>query len=97
MWPTVLEDQAMPANAVVRARIDEHIKEEATVVLAAMGLTVSDAFRILLTRVAREKALPFEPLIPNETTIAAMREARAGNLARADTLDAMLAALNADD
>jgi len=87
----------MPANAVVRARIDEHIKEEATVVLAAMGLTVSDAFRILLTRVAREKALPFEPLIPNETTIAAMREARAGNLARADTLDAMLAALNADD
>lgn len=44
----------MSANAVVRARIDEHIKEEATVVLAAMGLTVSDAFRILLTRVARE-------------------------------------------
>ena len=49
----------MSANAVVRARIDEHIKEEATVVLAAMGLTVSDAFRIMLTRVAREKALPF--------------------------------------
>ncbi|MBU0939754.1 MAG: type II toxin-antitoxin system RelB/DinJ family antitoxin, partial [Gammaproteobacteria bacterium] len=59
----------MSANAVVRARIDEHIKEEATVVLAAMGLTVSDAFRIMLTRVAREKALPFEPLIPNATTI----------------------------
>jgi DNA-damage-inducible protein J len=45
----------MSANAVVRARIDEHIKEEATAVLAAMGLTVSDAFRIMLTRVAREK------------------------------------------
>ena len=40
----------MSANAVVRARIDEHIKEEATAVLAAMGLTVSDAFRILLTQ-----------------------------------------------
>ena len=48
----------MSANAVVRARIDEHIKEEATIVLAAMGLTVSDAFRILLTRVAREKHFP---------------------------------------
>ena len=46
----------MSANAVVRARIDVHIKEEATVGLAAMGLTVSDAFRIMLTRVAREKA-----------------------------------------
>ncbi len=70
----------MVANAVVRARIDEDIKEEATVVLAAMGLTVSDAFRIMLTRVAREKALPFEPLIPNAKTIAAMKEARKGDL-----------------
>jgi DNA-damage-inducible protein J len=68
----------MSANAVVRARIDEHIKEEATVVLAAMGLTISDAFRMLLTRVAREKELPFEPLIPNAETIAAMKAARRG-------------------
>ena len=59
----------MPANAVVRARISEEIKEEASVVLAAMGLTVSDAFRIMLTRVAREKALPFEPLVPKKGTI----------------------------
>ena len=54
---------------VVRARIDEHTKEEATAVLAAMGLTVSDAFRIMLTRIARERALPFEPLVPNATTL----------------------------
>lgn len=46
----------MSANAVVRARIDENIKDEATVVLAAMGLTVSDAFRIMLTRVTRKKS-----------------------------------------
>ena len=59
----------MAANAVVRARIDEDIKEEATVVLESMGLTVSDAFRMMLTRVAREKALPFDPLIPNAETI----------------------------
>lgn len=80
----------MSANAVVRARIDEHIKEEASIVLAAMGLTVSDAFRILLTRVAREKALPFEPLVPNETTIAAMREARAGKLESFDSVAALM-------
>ena len=70
----------MAANAVVRARIDEHIKEEAAIVLASMGLTVSDAFRMLLTRVAKEKSLPFEPLVPNKKTIEAMKEARRGKL-----------------
>ena len=86
----------MTANAVVRARIDEHIKEEASTVLAAMGLTVSDAFRILLTRIAHDKALPFEPLVPNEATVAAMREARAGRL-ESTTLDDLRAVLHADD
>ena len=87
----------MPANVVVRARIDEHIKEEATVVLAAMGLTVSDAFRIMLTRVAREKALPFDPLVPNDETIAAMKEVRRGNLPSFATVEGLMADLNADD
>jgi DNA-damage-inducible protein J len=87
----------MPTNAVVRARIDEHIKEEATAVLAAMGLTVSDAFRILLTRVAREKALPFEPLVPNAVTIEAMQEARRGGLKSFATVEDLMADLNADD
>lgn len=86
----------MSANAVVRARIDEHIKEEASAVLAAMGLTVSDAFRIMLTRVAREKALPFDPLIPNAETIEAMKEARRGNLETV-TLDELQTVLDADD
>jgi DNA-damage-inducible protein J len=45
---------------VVRARIDGHIKEEATSVLAGMGLSVSDAIRVLLTRIAADKALPFD-------------------------------------
>lgn len=87
----------MAANAVVRARIDESIKDEAAVVLASIGLTVSDAFRLMLTRVAREKALPFEPLIPNETTIAAMREARGDNLPRVNTVEELLVELNAGD
>jgi DNA-damage-inducible protein J len=86
----------MPSNAVVRARIDANIKEEAAAVLAAMGLTVSDAFRIMLTRIAREKALPFEPLVPNDVTIEAMKEARRGNLETV-TLDELQAELDADD
>jgi DNA-damage-inducible protein J len=85
----------MASNAVVRARIDEQIKEEASVVLAAMGLTLSDAFRIMLTRIAREKALPFEPLVPNQATIAAMKEARGGKLASFDSVEALMADLNA--
>lgn len=85
----------MPSNAVVRARIDEHIKEEASVVLAAMGLTVSDAFRIMLTRVAREKALPFEPLVPNGKTIEAMLAARRGKT-ESVTLAQLQAVLDAD-
>lgn len=87
----------MPANAVVRARIDEHIKEEATAVLATIGLTVSDAVRILLTRVAHDKALPFEPLIPNAVTIEAMKEARRGGLPSFATVEDLVADLNADD
>ncbi len=87
----------MPTNAVVCARIDQHTKEEASAVLAAMGLTVSDAFRIMLTRIAREKALPFEPLVPNATTIAAMNEARKGGLKSFSTVQDLMADLNADD
>jgi DNA-damage-inducible protein J len=86
----------MATNAVVRARIDEQTKEEASAVLAAMGLTVSDAFRIMLTRIAREKALPFEPLVPNATTIAAMKEARQRGLSSFTTVQDLMADLNAD-
>lgn len=87
----------MPANAVVRARIDEHIKEEAAIVLAAMGLTISDAFRIMLTRVAKEKALPFEPLVPNDATIQAMKEARRRKLKSFKSVDGLMDELNSDD
>lgn len=54
----------MAATAFVRARIDETLKNEAAAVLADMGLTVSDVVRIALTRIAKEKALPFEMRVP---------------------------------
>ena len=87
----------MAANQLVQARIDGAIKEEAATVLAAMGLTVSDAVRLLLTKVAHDKALPFEPLIPNATTIAAMQEARRGGLPRFTSVKGLMDDLNADD
>ena len=85
------------ANQLVQAHVDKEIKDEAAVVLAAMGLTVSDAVRLLLTRVAREKELPFAPLVPNAETIAAMREARGAKLPRFDDVESLLDDLHADD
>ena len=87
----------MAENSVVRARIDERIKEEAATVLAAMGLTVSDAFRLMMVRIAKDKALPFEPLVPNAETIEAMKAARRGELVTVGSTDELLASLNADD
>lgn len=87
----------MAANVLVQARINRAVKEEASAVLSAMGLTVSDAVRLMLTRIAREHTLPFDPLIPNEETVAAMMEARRGDLPSATTLEQFLDAMNAQD
>ena len=56
----------MAANALVQTRIDAEVKERATAVLEDMGLTVSDAVRILLTRTANEGALPIELISTSE-------------------------------
>jgi len=87
----------MSSNALVQTRIDSTIKEEAAIVLAAMGLTVSDAVRLMLTRVAHDHALPFDVLTPNTETVAAMREARQGNLASASTIEQFNKAMHEDD
>jgi DNA-damage-inducible protein J len=86
----------MTENTVVRARIDEATKTEAAAVLAAMGLSLSDAFRLLLKRVAAEKALPFEPLVPNGETVEAMKAARRGDVVIAGKPSHLLASLDAD-
>ncbi|MEI6066439.1 MAG: type II toxin-antitoxin system RelB/DinJ family antitoxin [Methylococcaceae bacterium] len=68
----------MATTAYVRARIDEKLKEEATAVLADMGLTVSDVVRIVLTKVAKEKALPFEMRVPNKLTAETLAKSERG-------------------
>lgn len=85
----------MSANATVRARIDERVKAEASAVLATMGLTVSDAFRLMMMRIAAEKALPFDPLVPNAETIEAMKAARRGELVKVGPPENLLDSLNA--
>ena len=84
-------------NHLVQARVDKAVKEEAAAVLAAMGLTVSGAVRLLLTKVAHEKALPFAPLVPNAVTIEAMKEARRGDLPPFDSVEELFDDLHADD
>jgi DNA-damage-inducible protein J len=80
----------MAATAFVRARIDEALKNEAAAVLAEMGLTVSDVVRIVLTRIAREHALPFMLHVPNAETREAMEEARAMGKARFASADELI-------
>ena len=87
----------MAADAIVRARIDGQVKQEAAHVLAEMGLTVSEAIRLMLIRVAAEKALPFPVRVPNAETAAAMRELERGEGSKAENVQALLADLNADD
>jgi DNA-damage-inducible protein J len=65
----------MAATAMVHVRVDEKMKAEATEMLASMGLSVSDAVRVFLTRVVAERQLPFALKAPNAETLAAMREA----------------------
>jgi DNA-damage-inducible protein J len=79
----------MPANAVVRARVDEKVKVRAAAVLETMGLTVSDAFRLLLVKVAAEQKLPFEIHTPNAKTVEAMRAADRGEGERFDSAEAL--------
>lgn len=67
----------MPATTMVHVRVDNEIKARATEALAAMGLSVSDAVRLLLKRVVAEQAMPLELKVPNAATLAAMEESRA--------------------
>jgi DNA-damage-inducible protein J len=86
----------MTANSIVRARIDEQTKKEAAAVLEAMGLTVSDAFRLMMVKIAKEKALPFEPLVPNKETIDAIKAARRGELTTVGPPGKLIASLKAE-
>lgn len=79
----------MSADTVVRARIDSDTKERATAALEAMGLSVSDAIRLMMLRIADEKRLPFSVQVPNAATAKAMDELERGDGKRFDNTDAL--------
>lgn len=86
-----------PADTYVRARIDTNTKERAADALESMGLTISDAIRLLMLRIAEEQRLPFDVKIPNTTTRKAIAELEAGRGKRFASVDGLMADLRADD
>ena len=81
----------MAHSTMLHVRVDEEIKAQASEALASMGLSVSDAVRILLKRVVNDQAFPLELKVPNAQTRLSMEEARAMNKVRADRLDSSIA------
>ena len=73
----------MKRYTTLHVRVDNEIKAQASEALASMGLSVSDAVRILLKRVVNDQVFPLELKVPNAQTRLAMEEARAMNKARA--------------
>jgi DNA-damage-inducible protein J len=85
------------ADTYVRARIDANTKKRAANALEAMGLSISDAIRLLMLRIADEHRLPFEVKVPNATTKKAIAELEAGNGKKFASVDELMADLHEDD
>ena len=85
------------ADTYVRARIDTRTKALATDALEAMGLSVSDAIRLLMIRIAEENRLPFNVTVPNATTRKAIAELEAGKGKRFNTVETLMNDLHAND
>ena len=90
----MLLEGKMKSDTVVRARIDSETKGRATEALRAMGLSVSDAIRLLLVRVADEQRLPFSVRVPNAATIEAMEELEEGKGRRFDSAEELFRELD---
>lgn len=85
------------ADTYVRARIDTETKERASEALESMGLSISDAIRLLMMRIADEHRLPFEVKVPNSKTRKAIKELESGKGKRVKTVNDLMADLNSDD
>lgn len=85
------------ADTYVRARIDTKTKERAVDALGAMGLSISDAIRLLMLRIADERRMPFEVKVPNASTRKAIAELEAGKGKRLASVDELMADLHAHD
>lgn len=88
--------KARVANALVQARINKEVKVGAAHVLSSVGLSVSDAVRLLLTRIVNEGAVPFELITPNKQTMAAINELESGKGAKFNSIEELMADLQCE-
>lgn len=95
VMPETEDHRVQPPNAEALGAKD--LEAEAAAVLADIGLTLSDAYWLLLCHLAEHKRLPFEGRIPNSATIEAIQEADQGDLPEFETVEALFDDLNADD
>lgn len=95
--PTTITKPRTNADTYVRARIDTQTKERATAALEAMGLSVSDAIRLLMIKIADEHRLPFTIKVPNDTTKAAIAELESGNGQKFNSINELIHELTKED
>jgi len=87
----------MTVDTVARATVEQEIVDQASAIYAEVGMTLDEAFRLLLVRTAADQAIPFDPFIPNQETIEAMEAGRRGEVHHAGSLDELFEQLHADD
>jgi DNA-damage-inducible protein J len=85
------------ATEMIHVRIDPKLKSKATKAFGAMGLTLSEAVRVFLTRAATDQAFPFELRVPNVKTVAAMKAGDRGEIVKFNSVEELMADLHADD
>ncbi len=97
LQPTWLRTKEHAIRTVVRARVDRATRDEVAAIPDTIGPAVSDTFRMMMRRMDAERRLPFDPLVPSATTIAAIEAARRGELETADSIDDVFEQLDRDD
>jgi DNA-damage-inducible protein J len=83
----------MATNTIAMARVDHVIKSTAAEVLKESGLTISDAIRIMLTKIAKEHSVPLDMIMPNSKTVAAIKEARKDKLKAFNDINSLISHL----
>ena len=85
------------ATAMIHVRIDPKLKSQASKTFGKMGLSLSEAVRVFLTRAATDQAFPFELRVPNAETVAAIEAGDRGEVVNFNSVEALMADLHADD
>lgn len=92
-----MAETTQSTTTMIHVRVDQNLKARASTALDAMGLSLSEAVRVFLTRVATDQAIPFELRVPNPETVAAMEAGDRGEVVKFASIDDLMADLHADD